>query len=279
MNIHTRVFLSWFGKFAPWRFSLRAVISSAALAVLTMGLASGVRAEPPKVLFVGDSITSGLGATIPEEGGFVALLSKRFKELVIANAGCPGSTLRDWTTDDVAEHCALGGAWVSLAEPQLPAKMTHIMLGANDATGFFESIFINPHGRFVSKREYGVRLRELVARAPGVVLLSAPAPNASHPSGPVDDRLRDYREVVSRIVEEDARVLDGVDFYALLDLTLDMDGVHPNDRGHARMADALELRMLEIMPVEALGRCKGRSACREGRSHSKRERSAVRRRH
>jgi hypothetical protein len=54
----------------------------------------------------------------------------------------------------------------------------------------------------------------------------------------------------------------GVDAYSLLDLGLDFaDEVHPNDRGHTRLADALERRVLEILPRGLLARCQNPRAC------------------
>ncbi len=103
----------------------------------------------PKILFVGDSITAGGGASDPATGGFVALIAERFPELEVANAGCGGSTVRDWTLDGPTLPCAVLGAWTTLAEPELPASITHILLGTNDAVGFFEFFPDGAMGNFV----------------------------------------------------------------------------------------------------------------------------------
>ena len=58
------------------------------LAILLTGAIAA--SAQPKILFVGDSITAGVGATNPSEGGFVAQIDGRFPELIAANAGCGG---------------------------------------------------------------------------------------------------------------------------------------------------------------------------------------------
>jgi hypothetical protein len=53
-----------------------------------------------------------------------------------------------------------------------------------------------------------------------------------------------------------------VDAYALIEAESDLaDGSHPNDRGHARVAAALERRLLEILPRGALSPCRNSRAC------------------
>lgn len=224
--------------------------------VSSWALASGARAQP-KVLFVGDSITRGTGATTPAEDGFVARLEERFPELLVANAGCGGSTTRDWTFDTGGIYCALGSAWRLAAEPELPAQITHVMLGTNGALGFFE------HFGPVSPDEYEWRLRLLVEKAPGLVLVSSPPRNPPRPTGAVDDRLRGYRDAIDRVVDAYPYAEHGVDGYALLDPALDFlpGNIHPNDRGHARLADALERRILELLPPGALSPCANARAC------------------
>ena len=210
----------------------------------------------PKILFVGDSITAGDGATNPSEGGFVAQIADRFPELVVANAGCGGSTVRDWTIDAGLGPCPFGDTWNLLAAPELPAQMTHILLGTNDALGFFEFAPVSPF-------EYYLRLRVLLERAPGLVLISTPPVQPKRRSGVVDDRLRGYREAIDILVAERAYVEHGVDTYGLLDPATDFanGGIHPNDRGHTRIADELERRILQLLPRGSLSPCRNEIAC------------------
>lgn len=215
----------------------------------------------PKLLFVGDSITRGLGATDPDTLGFVALLADRFPEATVVNAGCGGATVRDWTIDEPDLACPLAAAWPALAEPELPVHITHILLGTNDALGFFEFFPDTLMGRFVPPDEYAERIRVLVARATGLVILSTPPPNPLHSSDEVDERLRAYIDVLHEVATESDRVAFGADFYSLLDPDSDMDGIHPNDRGYARMADELERRILATIPRGALAPCRKPFAC------------------
>lgn len=92
--------------------------------------------------------------------------------------------------------------------------------------------------------EFELRMRLLVARAPGLVLISTPPRRRQS-----DASLESYREIIFEIVESTRRVELGADFYQILDPFSDLpDGIHPDDRGHARMADALERRLLELFP-------------------------------
>lgn len=215
----------------------------------------------PKMVFIGDSITCGLGATDPATGGFVAQLAERFPELSVVKACCNGSTTRDWTNDEPALACAFGNAWNLRVEPELPAQITHLSLGTNDATGFFEFLPDGRMGWWVPPDEYASRLRTLVERSPGLVLVSPPPRFPSYLSGPIDERLRAYRDAIDTIVGEYPFAFEGVDLYTLLDLDNDFVGVHPNDRGNLRIADALERRILELLPRGALSPCKNSVAC------------------
>jgi len=161
----------------------------------------------------------------------------------------------DWTTHWALKICVFGNAWSLLAAPELPAQITHVMLGTNDALGYIENL------GWVSPSEYESRLRLFVDRAPGLVLISSPPKNPKHPSDVVDDRLRGYREAIDVVVAEYAYVEHGVDSYSLLDPEGDFAGIHPNDRGHTRIADELERRILMRLPRGFLSPCKNTQPC------------------
>ena len=229
-------------------------LPSFALGVLL--LLPAAAAAHPKMLLVGDSITAGVGAEDPATQGYVALFAERFPELRIANLGCSGSTTRDWTIDGASGFCALGNAWPLLAVPELPAQITHILLGTNDAYGFFEWFPDGRHGDWLTAAEYEERLRLLIERSPGLVFVSTPPPLAYTITGPVTERLRAYRDVVLSVVDDYKSVELGVDFHELLDRHTEVVGCHPNTEGHAVMADALEESVLSQVPMRALARYK-----------------------
>ena len=153
--------------------------------------------------------------------------------------------------------------------PELPAQITHIMLGINDAYGFFESSPDGPHGNWLTPEEYGERLRLLVERSPGLVFVSVSPPLADTITGLVVERLRVYRDVVLSLVDDYRRVELGVDFHELLDPHTDMHGCHPNTRGHAIMADALEESVLSRLPMRALARYRHSNRFKRGGRHGK----------
>ena len=51
------------------------------------------------------------------------------------------------------------------------------------------------------------------------------------------------------------------DDIALLDPTTDLDGVHPNDRGHSIIADELERQILNVLRSRRLFPCVDGAAC------------------
>ncbi len=236
-------------------FTRRQLLAQALFAVAAMPVAAKTRPRRRKVRFlaVGNSITAGGGASDGATRGFVALLQRRFPEFEIINVGCAGSTIRDWTRDFVglpAFFCVFGNAWASLAAPELPVQVFHLMLGTNDSTGFFEAFpgAGIPHGNFVPPDEHDRRLRDLIGRMNGLILLSVPPIPTSLIGGPAGDRMEAYRDIVHRIVEEFPNVVLGGDFQALLGPS-DMVGVHPNDVGHERMADEIERNFLALLSL------------------------------
>jgi hypothetical protein len=159
-----------------------------------------------------------------------------------------------------------------LAEPELPAQITHIMLGTNDSYGFFEWFPDGTHGNWLTPGEYEERLRILIERSPGFIFVSSPPPLAETITGPVTERLSAYRDVVLSVVADYRRVELGVDFHELLDRRTDMDGCHPNTDAHVIMADALEKRVLLNLPIRSLSRYKRHKHYRRGRDHKRRKR-------
>jgi lysophospholipase L1-like esterase len=231
------------------------------LLAVSIALFSSVSAQAgDRMLFIGDSITFGVWAE-PLDAGFVPLIAERFPELDVVNAGCNGATVRDWTIDDEATDCFYSGAWPELAEPNLPAAMTHVLLGTNDSVGIFEWGADEPggpvhHGFVVSPEEYDARLRELIDRIDGWVFLSVPPVRTDGQPPEVADRLLAYRQVVLDIVESEPQVLLGVDLQELLDPETDFqEGIHPNTLGHAKIADALEQSILASTPFRRIELC------------------------
>lgn len=214
-----------------------------ALMVLLMAAPAGAA----RILLLGDSITAG---TVMGEGApFAQLLQERMPFDEVLNAGCGGSTTADWTTPAAEGFpCPFAGAYELSAEPLIdgdPVEVAVIMLGANDATGFFEPAPIEP-------AEYRSNLEALVLAAlqdaEWVVLLTP----TRNPNAAVDvaQRLVSYRnEVLGLCSMPGDQVLCGPDVQLIVhDAATGLPGLHPDALGHELIAAAL-LPFLASEPI------------------------------
>jgi lysophospholipase L1-like esterase len=141
----------------------------------------------------------------------------------------PGTTTRDWTGPYAA-------AWLdqlACADGD-PPEVVHIMLGVNDAVGFYEP---TP----VGVNEYRLRMAILIGalqrRWPGAEIWSSnPTRLYIHDDVDVHNRLAGYDEALHDLRELGV-TKRGVDCRGM-DLWPSRfhDGVHPNDEGHAEIA-------------------------------------------
>jgi lysophospholipase L1-like esterase len=199
------------------------------------------------IVLIGDSITQGRVAG--EGDSFADHLQKLRPDDQIRNAGCAGSTTRDWVRPALEPpSCLIAGAYPLNAKPHMPADFAIIMLGANDATGFFEPDPIEP-------REYRTNLEKLIARTSSdvtrVVLLTPtldPKADAA-----VRKRLESYRSAVQDLCSSLDRVLCGPDIQlTVAGPSQDLEGLHPSGLGHRSIAQQLDrfLTDLEAAPAE-----------------------------
>lgn len=205
-----------------WRTRARLRIA----AVLAAGLAACGGSTPVTVWLVGDSITEGwIGG-----GAGRAYPARLAEELgagyVVWNLGVQGAATVDWLRPELFGAIRAGS----------DADVAAVLLGTNDALGFPDRVPLPPSA-------YGAALRALVERlvAAGVehVILMTPPPTPN-PRGV--ERLPAYREQVQAICRSAPRTRCGPDLFRELRLERDFDPhdpVHPNDRGHARIAEAL----------------------------------------
>src|SRR5579864_2539453 len=191
---------------------LAAVIALAAVAALAAA-AAGCRRAPPNldspgtaVVCLGDSITAGVGAT--DGHGYPEVLAARLGVAVI-NDGVPGDTAAD-----------------GLARlPQVLAQdpwLVIVELGGND-------ILRQVPAASTEEALDGIVRQLLAARVlPVLVAVAGPFGGGSH--GEIYARLgKRYRvPVVEDVLRRN-----------LFDPRLKADEVHPNDLGHARLAEAV----------------------------------------
>ncbi|MCP4204467.1 MAG: arylesterase [bacterium] len=183
----------------------------------------------PRVLFLGTSLTAGLGLSEDEAypARLAELLEERGRPIEAVNAGVSGDT-------------SAGGLnrldWLL----RVPPDIIVIELGANDGL----------RGLPVEMTE--ANLLEAIARGrkSGARVLIA---GMIMPPNYGEDYARDFAEIFPRVAEETGSalipfLLEGV--AADPDLNLP-DGIHPNVEGHRRIAETLLPFLVEVLETGA----------------------------
>jgi lysophospholipase L1-like esterase len=210
-------------------------------------LPAAARALPIPVVLIGDSITAGQ-MSMPVGPSYASLLAASLGSgFQVSNIGCGGTSSLDWTLSQPGAICGpmLVGPnlYEGLARPLMPASFVSVLLGTNDALGFFEPAPVPPERYRDAIAEL---TSNLLADGAGHVLLMTPPPNFVHP---LMDTLGAYRgHILELCGTPDDAVLCGPDVFSLLgplDFGLD---IHPNAFGHQKIADALEDAILAAIP-------------------------------
>lgn len=262
---------------------LRAVIAflaALALAILPSSLAADA-AESPAYIAIGDSLAFGVGAMDPATGSYPAIVhdslrrSERYSDrgLDLVNLAVPGATSFDLLLPDgqvdtaVAEIQGRQEDETSSAE----VEIITVNIGGNDvlALGFsgspcladplssdcqalFREMLIDLEANLTEVIE---RLREAAPEAEIVVLdLYSPFSGRGGAAEIIADfAIREINDVTERVVarpEFDAKLASVFDFFRGRAAQLvAADNVHPNDLGHALMAEAVLAALEEREPV------------------------------
>lgn len=197
--------------------------------------------ERPRVVMIGDSITEG-GQSQPTAYQYTTVAGGLLgRGVEVIEAGCGGATSADWSTLGQVTLCG-GQFWEPdvysvLARPHLPAALATVMLGTNDATGFFEPQPIPPD-QYRSNME--ALVGQLLQDGAEQVLLLTPPPMCATTHPDVVARLEGYRVELAEMCASMAQVVCGPDVYTLLEPD-DFQGcdVHPNGLGHLDIGVAL----------------------------------------
>lgn len=198
------------------------------------------------ILMIGDSITEGVQSN-PSAEPYTTVAAKVLgKGFTVTQVGCGGATTWDWSSFGGVTLC--GGQFWDLnvyearARPNLPADVVTVMLGTNDATGFFEPAPISPN-------EYRDNLANLVTNllndGAGQVMLMTPPPMCESTNPDVVMRLEAYRTIVEAMCSTRKGVVCGPDVYTLLTED-DFQGCdpHPNGLGHLTLGIAVAMMIL-----------------------------------
>jgi len=124
-----------------------------------------------QVLLIGDSITQGGVSGTPAGPPYADVAATELgASFDVHNLGCGGSTSLDWLPYIGVTICPgiFVDLWQQRIAPNTPADIATIMLGTNDATGFFE-----PENQPVAPADYAAAL-EAIIDAPG------PSPQPEH---------------------------------------------------------------------------------------------------
>jgi len=189
-------------------------------------------AGAPLVVFLGDSLTAGLG--LAEEDAFPAILERRLRaagrRVRVVNAGISGDT------------SAGGLARLDWLLRQGPDVLV-VGLGANDGL------------RGLSPEMTGENLRAIVARArragAGVLLLGMQLPTNYGP-----EYTRAFGDLYPALAAELGVplvpfLLEGVGGRPELNLP---DGIHPTAEGHRRMAETVQPYLVDLLAGPAAAR-------------------------
>jgi lysophospholipase L1-like esterase len=212
------------------------------LAIVLWMVAPGAAAQSREVLLIGDSITWGMVSGEPGPSYAERLGELLGPDFDVINAGCGGASSLDWTLSQPDVICGgVGilepGLFEAHALPHVPSHVAVVLLGTNDAVGFFEPV---P----VEVATYGASINEIVWNlltngVRRVILMTAPDHDWEDPDRVA--RLAGYRDEILALCADHPRVVCGPDLYGLLDLNVHFEpnDVHPNAAGHARIADDL----------------------------------------
>jgi len=233
---------------------------------------AGAREETPAYVALGDSLAFGVGASDPATTGYVALTfdslrkSERYRErgLTLVNLGVPGATSADLLLADGQVEKAI--AEIKKRQEDTTSaddnvEIISVDIGGNDLLGLITGgspCLSDPAAAACQERftqmfdtlsdnlkETVRRLRQVAPRA-DIVIVTLYSP-LSGSGGPLElpaalavQQVNGVMRQVAAIPELEAKLADVYDLFAPHSAQLvAADSLHPNDSGHAVIAEAL----------------------------------------
>ena len=230
--------------------------ASTSMALLCLLLTPAAYAQPGdgpdrvSVVLLGDSITEGIMSGPPGIPYADLLAIGLANTHDFANIGCGGTSTPMWTLSQGTTACRgwnPATLFETFAIPNLPADFLTIMLGTNDSVGFFLPAVVTPG-------EYKDHMQEIIDDSlfygARTIVLMSPPPKCEELNGASIPLLEDYRIAAYEICSQHPDVLCGPDVYTILDET-DFEGcnLHPNQSGHAKIAQALGKELVRHTPL------------------------------
>lgn len=227
------------------------------LAVLLAG--SSVEATPRPVLLIGDSHTAG-GVSGPSGPPFSVLLANLLgPEYLVVNAGIGGASSFSWKPVPSCAQTLYGQVCLNgrslydrNAKPLLQFDwgeplIATVMLGTNDASGFFLPAPSSPAAYL---RNIETLTASLLADGASTVLLLPPPPFPDFGSqiANANSTLESYRSLLLDHCRSTPGVRCGPDAFSLIDPVSDFfaSDIHMNAEGHAKLAAALRGSILSV---------------------------------
>lgn len=251
------------------------------LALLAQSTPAGAK-EAPAYIAIGDSLAFGVGASVPEEGGYVAVTyealhkSERYRDrgLELVNLGVPGAT----SADLVLPGGQLERALSEISERQEDTssaddnvEIITVNIGGNDVQALAtpgspcvadplsaecEDLFQETQEALEDNlTEVLQRLREAAPKADIIVLdLYSPlAGRGGAPDSIADLAVGEFAAVTERVASQPELGTKLVSIHPLFrgraPQLLAADGIHPNDEGHALIAEVVLAAIQEREPV------------------------------
>ena len=262
------------------RWLLPFVAASLALALLARPGPVGAE-EAPVYVAIGDSLAFGVGASVPEEGGYVAVtydaLRKgdryRYRGLSLINLGVPGAT----SSDLLLPGGQLERALAEIVEREEDTSSVHnvdiitINIGANDiqtlttpdSPCLADPLSSECEDRFreltetleENLSEVVQSLREAAPEAEIIVLdLYSPVSGRGGTADIIADlAVADINAVTRQVISRPELGVKPASVYDLFrgraDQLVGADALHPNDEGHAVMAEVVMAAIEGRQPV------------------------------
>jgi lysophospholipase L1-like esterase len=223
----------------------------ASVVLLILALPGFAAAAPMHVLLIGDSITAG---TVSDPAGppYADILSEVLADgFNVTNVACGGASSLDWTLSEGGVVCGGQGfqvpnLYTARALPDLPADVVTLLLGTNDAIGFFEPVPVLPSVYQTAVQEIA---DNLLADGADRVLLMTPPPNFWDATAQA--LLAQYRDQVLDICASGGSVVCGPDVFEILRPSdFEVGNIHPNAAGHAKIAAALDVAIRDVVVPE-----------------------------
>jgi lysophospholipase L1-like esterase len=219
-------------------------------ALALVALPGTALAAPFSVVLLGDSITFGQ-VSEPVGPSYAELLADSLgSDFAVTNIGCGGTSSLDWTRSRGSAICGgvsgfvLPDLYEGRALPTLPADLVTIMLGTNDAIGFFEP-------GIVAVEDYRDAILEiatsLLLDGADQVMLMTPPPNFVS-TLPASFIVQYRAQVLDICGAPGDAILCGPDVYALLGPSDFGNSIHPNAAGNAKIASALDPAIRSAVP-------------------------------